>query len=100
MEDTELLRDEFTEMFLASVEDEDILMEVDREADLSSREELAVGNSVAADRLLGGEDDLELAAEDFLDEAPVELLGVFLMDVTELFLVEEVDEDRWYAKLQ
>ena len=82
-------------MLLASVEAEDILMEVERDADLSSREELSFRNSLAEDRLLGGEEDLELAEEDFLDEAPVELLDVFLMDVTELFLVEEVDEEDW-----
>ena len=87
------MREELEEMFLASVEDEDILMEVDREADLFSRDELSFRNSLAEDRLLGGEDDLELAEDDFLDDAPVELLDVFLIDVVELFLVDEVDED-------
>ena len=81
------MREELEEMFLASVEDEDILMEVDREADLFSRDELSFRNSLAEDRLLGGEDDLELAEDDFLDDAPVELLDVFLIDVVELFLV-------------
>ena len=93
-EDTELLREEFAETFLASVEEEDILIDVDKEADLVSRAELSFKNSLADDKLLGGEEDLELAEEDFLEEAPVELLEVFLTEVVELFLVD-VEEDDW-----
>ena len=93
----ELLREEFADIFLASdvdEEDEDNLIEVDKEADLVSLAELSLRNSFAEDKLLGGEEDLELAEEDFLEEAPVELLEVFLNDVVELFLVDD-DEEDW-----
>ena len=58
-----------------------------READLVSLEELSFKNSLAELSDLGGELDLELAFEDFLEEAE-EVLEVFLMDVVELFRVE------------
>ena len=89
----ELFLDELDEMFLASDDaEEDILIEVDNEADLFSREELSFKNSLAEAKLLGGEDDLELAEDDFLDDPPVELLDDFLTEDTELFLVDEADD--------
>ena len=79
LEDTDPLR--------ARVVEDDILIEVVREADLVSLEELSFENSLAELSDLGGELDLELAFEDCLEEAE-ELLEVFLMDVVELFQVE------------
>ena len=87
LEDTDPLREEFVEEFLAWVVEDDILVEVGREAYLMSLEELSSENSLAELSDLGGELDLELAFEDFLEEAE-ELLEVFLMDVVELFQVE------------
>ena len=92
VEETELLRDEAADMFLDSEADVDNLMEVDNDEDLDSLAELSLRNSLAEVKFLGGDDDLELAEEDFLEDVPVELFEVFLIDVVELFLVDE-DED-------
>jgi hypothetical protein len=77
--------------FLDSVAEEDILMEVVREADLASLEELSFKNSLAEFKDFGGEEDLELALEDFLEDA-VDVFEVFLIEVVELFLVEVADD--------
>ena len=69
LEDTDPLREEFVEEFLACVVEDDILIEVVREADLVSLEELSFENSLAELSDLGGELDLELAFEDCLEEA-------------------------------
>ena len=61
--------DELEDTFLDSVEEDDILIEVVREADLVSLAELSFRNSLAELKDLGGEEDLELALEDFLDDA-------------------------------
>ena len=92
VEETELFREEFADMFLDSDAEDDILIDVDNEADLDSLAELSLRNSFADVKLLGGEDDLELAEDDFLDEPPVELLEVFRTEETELFLVDDVED--------
>ena len=92
VEETELFREEFADMFLDSDAEDDILIEVDNEADLDSLAELSLRNSFADVKLLGGEDDLELAEDDFLDEPPVELFEVFRTEETELFLVDDVED--------
>ena len=53
-----------------------------------SRVELSFKKSLAEFKLFGGEEDLELAVEDFLEES----VEAFLMEVVELFLVEVADD--------
>ena len=77
---------------------DDILIEVVNEDDRESLEELSFINSFAAPKDFGGEDDLELAFEDFLDEA-VEVFETLRTDVVELFLVEDVDPSLIIPKL-
>ena len=72
-------------------EEEDIFIEVVKEVDLESLEELSFKNSLAEFKLFGGEEDLELAVDDFLEES-VEAFETFLMEVVELFLVEVADD--------
>lgn len=65
-----------------------ILIEVESEVDLVSLEELSFKNSFAELSDFGGDDDLELAVDDFLEDA-VDVFDTFLMDdAVELFLVE------------
>ena len=77
---------------------DDILIEVVNEDDLESLEELSFMNSFAAPKDFGGEDDLELAFDDFLDEA-VDVFEVLRTDVAELFLVEEAEPSLIMPKL-
>ena len=77
---------------------DDILIEVVNEDDRESLEELSFMNSFAAPKDFGGEDDLELAFEDFLDEA-VEVFEALRTDVVELFLVEDADPSLIIPKL-
>ena len=90
VEETELLRDDAADKFLDS--EVDNLIDVDNDEDLDSLAEFSFRNSLAAERFLGGEEDLELAEEDFLEDVPVELFDDFLRDAAELFLVDEVDD--------
>ena len=53
-----------------------------------SRVELSFKKSLAEFKLFGGEEDLELAVDDFLEES----VEAFLMEVVELFLVEVADD--------
>ena len=91
LEDTDPWRDELVDTFLDSVAEDDILIEVVSEADLVSLEELSFKNSLAELNDLGGEEDLELALEDFRDDE-VDAFEVFLIEVVELFRVEVADD--------
>ena len=71
--------------------EDDIFIEVESEVALESRVELSFRNSLVEFTLFGGEEDLELAADDFLEDS-VEPVETFLMEVVELFLVEVADD--------
>ena len=70
----------------------DIFIEV-RDVAFESLEELSFKNSLAEFRFFGGEDDLELAVEDFLDES-CDAVEALRMEVVELFLVEVAEDWR------
>ena len=69
----------------------DIFIEVVRDVALESLEELSFKKSLAELRFFGGEEALELAADDFLEE-PCDEVEAFLMEVVELFLVEVAED--------
>jgi hypothetical protein len=66
------------------------LIEVVREDDLLSREELSFKNSLAEDNDFGGEVDRELALDDFLEDA-VDVFDDFLTEADELFRVDSFE---------
>jgi hypothetical protein len=70
---------------------EDIFIEVVRDVVLESREELSFRNSLAELKFFGGEEDLELAVDDFLDES-CDAVEALRIEVVELFLVEVAED--------
>ena len=69
----------------------DIFMEVVRDVVLESLEELSFRNSLAELKFFGGEEDLELAVDDFLDES-CDAVEALRIEVVELFLVEVAED--------
>ena len=90
-----LLEEEWLSLLEEEVEDdlvsEDIFIEVVRDVAFESLVELSFRNSLAELRFFGGEEDLELAVDDFLDES-CDAVEALRMEVVELFLVEVAED--------
>ena len=69
----------------------DIFIEVVRELAFESLEELSFKNSLAELKFFVGEEALELAVDDFLEES-CDAVEALRMEVVELFLVEVAED--------
>lgn len=89
------MEEEWLSLLEEEVEDDlvsvDIFIEVVRDVAFESLVELSFRNSLAELRFFGGEEDLELAADDFLDES-CDAVEALRMEVVELFLVEVAED--------
>ena len=69
----------------------DIFIEVVRDVVFESLEELSFKNSLAELKFFEGEEALELAVDDFLEES-CDAVEALRMEVVELFLVEVAED--------